>query len=147
MRNYISIACLVIAFGFFLYGAEELYESRIDANTVMISYGFMLVFCVLSLVFAFLRNLDEKFDSLITVLNEHSSRLGTIIKNSNDKFWPSQSNITVTIKPLYEIPSVDVMDKMSLNELEQERIKAEKAENYEKAAVIQKKIDQRKHRG
>lgn len=149
MRNYISFGCLFIALGFFLYGAVEVYESRTDSMTVMISYGFMLLFCALSLVFAFLKTLDEKFDALIKVLNEHSDRLGSIIKSSNDRFWPSASNITVTFqgKSLYEIPSLDVMDKMTLEELEQERLKAEKSEDYEKAAVIQKKIDQRRRKG
>lgn len=145
MRNPISIFGFVLAFLCFSFGALELYEVRTDWMAVTIGFGFMFMFILFSLVFAYLRTLEIKFDQLTKILSDTFVRLAAIQQQNHERYtYGYPSPIHVTFQGSGVKREVDAMDFMSLEDLEKERKKAEKAEDYERAAIIQKKIDQKK---
>lgn len=115
-----------------------MYLSRTDWSVVMTSYGFMVLFALFALMFGYLNDLEKKFDHLTKVLSDTFVKLAAI-ERSRDKMGFG-SNITFSFQNSME-PAIDTM---SLEDLENERRKAEKNEDYERAALIQKKIDQRR---
>lgn len=138
MRNVASRICIALAMLCFLSSAHQMYLSRTDWSVVMTSYGFMVLFALFALMFGYLNDLEKKFDHLTKVLSDTFVKLAAI-ERSRDKMGFG-SNITFSFQNSME-PAIDTM---SLEDLENERRKAEKNEDYERAALIQKKIDQRR---
>ena len=138
MRNVLSRICIALAVLCFMSSAYQMYLSHTDWPAVMVSYGFMVLFVLFAFMFGYLNDLESKFDNLTNVLTDLFNKL-TAIERSRDKMGFG-SNITFSFKTTMD-PAIDLM---SLDDLEKERRKAEKNEDYERAAMIQKKIDQRK---
>lgn len=149
MRNPLSTIGWFCA-AFWLYFAMlKGYESRPDWNIVTVSLGFCFLFILFSLVFAYLRTLELKFEQLTKILSDTFVKLAAIEQQNftrYNSYGQQPSNIHVTFQGNGVKWEADAMDFMSVEDLEKERKKAEKAEDYEKAAIIQKKIDQKKKR-
>lgn len=142
MRN--AWGYVVAAFWLFL-ALVKAYETRVDWMAVCVCLGFSMLFVMLSLVLSYLTVLETKFDILTRTLSDTFVKLSQIEQKNYERFQGYQPTMKITFQgapPSWAEESS--MDAMSLEELEQERKKAEKEENYEKAAKIQKKIDQKK---
>lgn len=144
MRNPVSILGYILAFLSLVYSMTKLYEVRVQWDAVAMGMAVTLLFVLLSLIFDYLRVLELKFDLLTKTLSETFQKLSAIEqKNFERSYGFGSAPIRITIQPTSKVES-DAMDSMTLEELEKERRKAEKEENYEKAAAIQKKIEQRR---
>jgi hypothetical protein len=132
----------------FLYSMLQLYEVRTDWLAVTIGLGLMSIFLYLSLAFAYLRTLEEKFDQLTNILADTFRKLSAIEQQNYERFHygPPPSNIGFSFSTNTSWVAKDPLDSMTVEQLEVERKKAEKAEDYEKAAQIQKRIDNKKGR-
>lgn len=147
MKNPISILGFVLAFLCFSFSVIELYEVRTDWMAATIGFGFMFMFILFSLTFAYLRTLEIKFDQLTKILSDTFVRLAAIQQQNHERYsYGYPPPIHVTFQGNGVKWEADAMDFMSLEDLEKERKKAEKAEDYERAAIIQKKIDQKRKR-
>ena len=76
--NRLSLFGIVAASLCFLYSAAALYEVRTDWTSVAIGFGFAGVFLCFSLAFAYLRELELKFDHLTRILAETFRKLSAI---------------------------------------------------------------------
>lgn len=147
MRNPLSTIGWFCAAFWLCFALLKGYESRPDWNVVIVSLGFCFLFILFSLVFAYLRTLELKFDQLTKVLSDTFVKLAAIEQQNFTRYHygqPPPSNIHVTFQGNGVKWEANAMDFMSVEDLEKERKKAEKAEDYERAALIQKKIDQKK---
>lgn len=142
MRN--AWGYVVAAFWLFL-ALVKAYETRVDWMAVCVCLGFSMLFVMLSLVLSYLTVLETKFDILTRTLSDTFVKLSQIEQKNYERFQGYQPTMKITFQgapPSWA--TENTMDGMTLEQLEQERKKAEKEENYEKAAMIQKKIDQKK---
>lgn len=141
--NLLWFLSMGAAISCFLFSLIELYHDRTDWMAIALGLGLM----GLSLIFAYLRMLELKFDKLTQVLADTFRKLSEIEHQNHAKF---NSGPTHVHGAFYfsggniSHDSGEHFDSMSLEQLETERRKAEKAEDYEKAAQIQRRIDQKK---
>lgn len=148
MRNNASQISLTMAGICFLGFVYELALSRTDWVATAVFLGFSFMFLAFVLVFEFLFDLEAQFVQLTKILSETFMQLAKIdqqreaaSRSTNFTFSYHPSGSTVNWNGLNEDTRLDLL---SLDQLEEERKKAEKEENYEKAARIQKKIEERK---
>ena len=148
MRNNASQISLSMAGLCFLGFVYELALSRTDWVATAVFIGFCFMFLAFTLVFEFLFDLEAQFVQLTKILSETFMQLAKIdqqrenARSANFIFTYSSSGTTAhNWNGLTEDTRLDLL---SLDQLEEERKKAEKEENYEKAAKIQKKIEDRR---
>lgn len=134
----------------FLGSVHEVFFSLTNWTTVAVMFGFACMALAFTLIFEFLFDLENQFVQLTKVLSETFMQLAKIDQQREDShrskfiftFSPSGSTINPTSWNGFTEDAR--LDLLSLEQLEQERKRAEKEEDYEKAAKIQKKIEDRK---
>ncbi len=142
MKNRLAIFGMVAALCCFIYGVYQMYLVRTDWMAVTVGLGFMGLFIFLSLMMFFLDHLETKFDKLTQVLSQTFTKLAEIDQKNYERY---NNSIQVTFQGSgLKWGNKSEFDGMDLAQLKNELKKAEKEENYEKAAIIQRWIDMHK---
>ena len=135
----ISKALLWAAIVLLLFSCYEISLQRTDWIIWGMSIGFALVMSALSCVMFFLGALEERFLKLTQILSSSFKEIAILNKERHSLSIPGR--ITFVTSASKEEAALDAM---TLDQLEEERKRAEKEERYERADLIRKKIAERK---
>lgn len=133
-----------------LFGVE-LFEVRTDSTYAILCVGFALCMAGVFLLFSFLEKMEREFVTLRQNLADTFRQLAKMDRDRDKTSYPVAPPSITYFNPSPSYADItkkfgdDVqLDMMTLAQLKEELIKAEKAEDYEKAARIKARLDQRK---
>jgi len=147
MRTHFSRIASSFSFVFFAVALYQLSLAKTDWTLLAVCTGFSFVFMGFTLVIEFLSDLERQYDKLLKILSENLVRLSNSPRQ-NPITNPFGNPITITITKTGSISqldgSIDQLDLMTLEELNEELKAALKVEDYERAEKIKKRIQDRK---